>query len=113
MADSRLMVAELHGLAARIEDLRALLQELAGESRLEEGCESFRVLSGEAPAELVVISAWRDEEALRAHFETTHYARYRTLVGPLLALPSDVVVHHVTETIHALDPNPPAPERFD
>jgi quinol monooxygenase YgiN len=108
-----MMISELHGLSGLIEDLRELLAELAAASREEEGCESFRVLAGENPAELVVLSSWRGEPALQAHFKTPHYTRYRTLVGPLLARPSDVLVLHVAETIHAIDPNPPDPDRFD
>lgn len=49
------------------------------------------------------------ETALREHYDTRHYRHYREQVGLLLARPSDVVVHHVGSTVHALDPNPPDP----
>jgi len=35
--------------------------------------------------------------------------RYRERVGPLLARPSDIVVHQIAATVRALDPNPPDP----
>jgi quinol monooxygenase YgiN len=104
-----LLVGELHGLAARGQELRALLDELADGARGEPGCVSFRVLSAEQPGELVVISGWTGEEALSAHYATPHYRRYREQVGPLLARPSDVVVHRIAATVRALDPNPPDP----
>ena len=104
-----LLVAELHGLVGRQSELRELLDGLAVGARGEPGCRSFRVLVAEEPGEWVLLSAWGDEDALRAHYRTAHYRRYRDAVGPLLARPSDVVVHHLGRTVHARDPNPPDP----
>ena len=109
----RLLVAELHGLAGSRSELRAVLDELADGARSEPGCVSFRVLADEQPDELVVISGWSGEDALRAHYATPHYRRYREQVGPLLARPSDVVVHQIASTLRALDPDPPDPGDVD
>jgi quinol monooxygenase YgiN len=109
----RLLVAKLHGLAGSLQELRALLDELAARARAESGCVSFSVLTAEEPAELVVISGWSDEQALRAHYATPHYRRYREQVGLLLARPSDVVVHEIAATSRALDPSPPEPGDVD
>jgi quinol monooxygenase YgiN len=105
----RLLVAELHGLAGRQADLRALLDDLAAGAREESGCVSFLVLAAEEPGEFVLLSGWSDEQALSAHYSTPHYRRYREQVGPLLARASDVVVHRIAATVRALDPNPPDP----
>ncbi len=114
MSDPRLVVvADLHGLAAAVPELRALLDELARGSRAEPGCESFRVLRSEEAADFVLLSAWADEGAMRAHYDTLHYRHYRDTVGPLLARPSDVVVHHVSTSTYPRDPNPPDPSKFD
>src|SRR4051794_24480329 len=107
-----LLVAELHGLAGRESELRALLAELATSARGESGCVSFRVLASEDPGEVVLLAGWRDEPALRAHYDTAGYRRYRGEVGPLLARPSDVVVHHVGgggAAPRGPRPGPPAP----
>ena len=113
MSDSRvIVVAELHGLVGGLAELGALLGELAAGSRDEPGCRAFRVLSSDAPGELVVYAEYADEPSVRAHYATPHYRRYREQVGPLLARPSDVVVHHVSTTVHAQDPNPPDPGMF-
>jgi quinol monooxygenase YgiN len=113
MSDSRvIVVAELHGLAGRIAELAALLAELAAGSREEPGCTAFRVLAADVPAELVLLAEYANEDALRAHYATPHYRRYREQVGPLLARSSDVLVHHVSRTVHAHDPNPPDPGMF-
>ncbi len=105
----RILVAELHGLAGREQELRALLDALAAGAHTEPGCASFHVLTAEQPGEFVMLTGWADEDALSAHYSTPHYRRYREQVGPLLARPSDVVVHRVTATLRALDPNPPDP----
>jgi quinol monooxygenase YgiN len=113
MSDSRvIMVAELHGLVGRIAELEALLTDLAAGSRDEPGCRAFRILADNDPGELVLLAEYADEDALRTHYATLHYRRYREQVGPLLARPSDVAVHHVSETVHARDPNPPDPGMF-
>jgi quinol monooxygenase YgiN len=109
----RLVVAELHGLAASLSELKQLLAELARGAAAEPGCVGFRVLDAELPAELVVLSEWADEDALSAHYSTPHYRRYREQVGLLLARPSDVVVHHLSASFRALDPSPPDPSEFD
>ena len=107
-----LMEAELRGLAGRDAELLELVQELAVATRAEEGCGRFRVLQTGDPGELVLLVAWSDDDALRRHYRTDHYRRYRASVGPLLARPSDVLVHHLTHTIRALDPSPPDPGLF-
>jgi quinol monooxygenase YgiN len=108
-----MLVADLHGLAGRVAELRALLDELADHSRSEPACVDFRVLSAPEPAEFVLLSTWTDETALRSHYDSAHYRHYRAQVGPLLARPSDVLVHRLSASVHALDPNPPDPETAD
>jgi quinol monooxygenase YgiN len=106
------VVSELHGLVGRFAELEALLSELAAGARDEPGCRAFRVLAANDPGELVLLAEYADDTALRAHYATSHYRRYREQVGPLLARPSDVLVHHVSTTLHAQDPNPPDPGMF-
>ena len=104
-----ILVADIHGLVGRAGELRALLGDLAAGTVGEAGVQSFRVLAGAEPGDFVLLCAYADEAALRAHYATPHYRRYRDAVGPLLARPSDVVVHHVATTVHPRDPNPPDP----
>lgn len=107
-----LVVAELHALVGAEPELHAVLEDLAAGARAEPGSTSFRVLEGAEPGVHVILSEWVDEPALTAHYGTPHYLRYRSAITPLLARPSDVVVHHVTESVRAIDPNPPEPGRL-
>jgi quinol monooxygenase YgiN len=107
--EARLLLAEIHGLAGRQAELMALLEELAAASRQEKACEWFRVLRPSDPGEFVLLSMWTGDTALRDHYRTAHYERYRMQVGPLLARSSDVTLMPISGVIHALDPNPPDP----
>jgi quinol monooxygenase YgiN len=59
----------------------------------------FSTLRRQDVGEFVVVAHWRDEAALREHYQGAPYARYRAAVGELLARPSDVTIHHIAETI--------------
>jgi len=104
-----LLVGEVHGRTALASQLRELLRELADASDAEPQCAGFRVFVAEEPGEFVLIASWSTEEAMGEHYDSPHYRHYREQVGPLLARPSDVVVYHVSGTVHLRDPNPPDP----
>ena len=107
-----IVVAEVHGRAGLLSELRAALSELAEGADGEAGCVGFRVLTPAEAGEFVLLESWTSEDALRAHYATAHYRRYSEQVGPLLARPSDVVIHHVASTLHARDPNTPEPGKL-
>ena len=110
MSDPELiLLADVHPLARPTAESSSVLSELADGARGEPGCISYRVLSDVNPGEFVLLASWTSEGALHTHYTTDHYRRYRAQVGPLLARPSDVVVHRLAATVHALDPNPPDP----
>ena len=100
---SQLLLARVHGVAARSAELRAAAQELAAASAAQDGCLGFDVLtvSGDA-SELVLMSAWGSDRALRAHFNSDPYGRYVSAVTDLLTRPSDVTIHNVSGTVHPL-----------
>jgi quinol monooxygenase YgiN len=104
-----IVIAEVHGLAGRADELQTLLQELATASESEVGCLSFRLLGPPQAGEFVLLETFDNETSLSAHYETDHYRYYRSKVGELLARPSDVVVHHVSSTIYPRDAALPDP----
>jgi quinol monooxygenase YgiN len=100
---SHLLIARVHGVAVRSAELRAAAQELADASAKQEGCVGFDVLavSGDA-SELVLMSAWRSDRDLRAHFTSGPYGRYVSAVTALLTRPSDVTIHTVSGSVHPI-----------
>jgi quinol monooxygenase YgiN len=100
---SSLLIARVHGVAVRGDELTAAAQELAAAARAQDGCLSYDVLAEPgAIAELVLIGAWRTDAAMRAHFSSGAYGRYVSAVTELLTRPSDVTIHSVSGTVHPL-----------
>ena len=109
---THLLVARVHGVAARGADLRAAAEELAEASRAQEGCLSFDVLvPSTGNAELVLIAAWRSERDMRAHFSSGAYGRYVSAVTDLLTRPSDVTIYGISGTVHPLADLTTEPQR--
>jgi quinol monooxygenase YgiN len=115
MADpSHLVVARVHSAAVRRRELSAAAEELAASARTQEGCLGFDVLHrSESESELVLLSAWRSESDMRAHFASEPYGRYVTAVTDLLARPSDVTIHTVAGTVHPIADLSTEPQRAD
>ena len=100
---SVLVHAEVHGLAGRAQELRAVLiehvQATAGQpgSLGSTACEPLGADAGE----FVIDAWWDDEAAMRAHFAGAEYARYAGAVSELLARPSDVRIHYIDRSVRA------------
>ena len=100
---SILVRAEIHGLAGRVAELREVLRDHAAAVAALDGSEGAGVavpIDAEY-GEFVLEVWWHDESPMRAHYETREYERYTQAIGPLLARPSDVVVHYVERSVHA------------
>ena len=97
-----LVRAEIHGLAGRDAELREVLRAHADALATAAGCEGASVLTplDAEHGEHVLEVTWRDESSLREHYATREYRRYTQAVSPLLAAPSDVVVHYVDRSVH-------------
>jgi quinol monooxygenase YgiN len=101
------LVATLHALAGRTDEIVGAVERLRRASETTPGCESFQAGRGlQDPTEFLVVSTWRDEPSMRAHFRGAGYALYAEEVTPALARPSDVVAHYVERTVHPVgDPS--------
>ena len=111
---TQVVVARISGLAGRVEELRALLDDRSREVRAEPGCVGAEAaaLLGE-PAEFLVVQTWESADAMRAHYRSDAHADYQRAVGELLARPSRVVVYDVaTTTRPAPSTSPTDPGRF-
>jgi quinol monooxygenase YgiN len=100
---SHLVIARVHGVAARTADLAAAARELAQHSAAQDGCRSFEVLATPGDAsELTLIGEWVSEGAMRAHFTSEAYGTYVSAVTELLTRPSDVTIYTVTGAVHPI-----------
>lgn len=109
---SQLLIARVHGVALRSSELVAAARELADGARAQDGCLSFDVLTSAGDAsELVLMSAWRGEREMRAHFASDAYGRYVSAVTDLLTRPSDVTIYTVAGTVHPIADLSTEPQR--
>src|SRR5204863_487926 len=109
---STLMIARVHGVAVCAAELTDAARELAAAALAQDGCLGFDVLAEPgATAELVLMSAWRSEAAMRAHFASGAYGRYVATVSDLLTRPSDVAIHSVSGSVHPLPDLSTEPQR--
>ena len=104
------VVGEIHSLLGRRDELLELLLDTQARVREEPGCVmyAFAEVVGE-PGAFLVVQEWRDEAALEHHYRSPPFRRYQEAVGDLLARPSDLRVHRVSETLRpeqgaAMDP---------
>jgi quinol monooxygenase YgiN len=109
---SHLLIAHVHGVSARGAELIAATQELAEASGRQDGCLGFDVLTHPgSSSELVIVSAWRSESDMRAHFASDAYARFGLAVTDLLTRPSDVTIYRVAGTVHPIPDLATEPQR--
>jgi len=71
-----------------IEAFRAATLENAQASLREPGVARFDVLQqSDAPHQFQLVEVYRSDEAIAAHKQTAHYARWRDAVAPMMAEP--------------------------
>jgi quinol monooxygenase YgiN len=70
----------------KVEELRETLLGLFEATRAEPGSVSYHLWQNRGdPTEFTFVEAWRDEDALAAHFETDHIQEALTRMPDLLA----------------------------
>ena len=89
MSNSLLVVQiDIAVIPEQLDAFLAATEENAAASRREAGILRFDVLSDRTDAShLVFVEVYRDEPAAAAHKETSHYARWRDTVAPMMARP--------------------------
>jgi quinol monooxygenase YgiN len=107
-----LVIARVHGVAARSAELTEAAHRLAGACQAQDGCLYFDVLATpDTRSELVLVSAWRSESDMRAHFASEAYASFSSAVTELLTRPSDVTIHRIAGTVHPIADLSTEPQR--
>jgi quinol monooxygenase YgiN len=100
-------VATVHALAGRASEVATALERLRQHARELAGCVDFAAGRGiDDPSDFLVVSTWRDEPSLQAHFASAAYGSYVEAVSPALARPTDAVVHYIEHSVHPIgDPS--------
>lgn len=78
------------------DELRQVLDEVIPPSRQEEGCLTYVLHESiDAPGTFVFYEKYRDETALNAHINSSHYQAYRKAAETLLAVREVYRLHEV------------------
>jgi quinol monooxygenase YgiN len=78
---------------------RALADTVAGPSRVEEACHSYRIYEDiETPNSFIFIEEWEKVDGLYRHFRTPHFTEFFGALPEVLAGPPDGSVHEVAST---------------
>jgi len=109
-----LAVTRIHGLAGRREDLRALMRSTQERVAQSPGNRLYRFSAElEDPDEYLHVQEWADNDAWRAHQRSPAFGDYQRALFDLLARPSEMRVHTVSDSFTP-QPSPlPDPRAVD
>lgn len=83
-----ILLVHVHVKPESVDAFRAAATENARNSVREPGIARFDVIQqNDDPTRLVLVEVYRDEQAVTAHKETAHYAKWRDTVAPMMAEP--------------------------
>ena len=107
-------VADLFGINGRRQDLLAALTTAEREAAGQPGCVRYAFAATIAePDHFVLISEWRDQAALDAHYASPGFATFQFSLNGLLARPSEMTVHSVSGSVRPLASGPMDPRDAD
>ena len=79
-------------------------QTVAGASRAEPGCISYRLYEDtESDHEFVFVEEWESSEALEQHFATSHVADFMRAIPETIVAPPDVKFHTIESSMDLAD----------
>jgi quinol monooxygenase YgiN len=114
MADHVVAITQIHGVAGRRDDLRALMRATEERVAAEPGCLTYRFAATvEHPDEYLHVQEWASEEAWAAHQRSPAFQTYQRDLFELLARPSDMRVHRAPRTTVPQPGAPPDPRAVD
>jgi len=113
-AASVVAVAEIFGVSGRRQELRAVLAGAERDAAGQPGClrYSFAATLSD-PDSFILLSEWRDQAALDAHFASAGFATFQLSLDGLLARPSQMTVYLVGGAVRPLASGPLDPRDAD
>jgi quinol monooxygenase YgiN len=111
---SCLAVADLFGISGRRQELRAVLAGAERDAAGQPGCVRYSFAATVAdPDHFLLLSEWRDQAALDAHYASTAFANFQFSLGGLLARPSQMTLYSVSGSARPLSSSPLDPRDAD
>jgi quinol monooxygenase YgiN len=107
-------VADLYGISGRRQELLAVLASAERDAAEQPGCVRYSFATSIAePDHFFLISEWRDQAALDAHYASRGFASFQFSLNGLLARPSEMIVYSVSGSARLLGSGPMDPRDAD
>lgn len=107
-------VADLFGVSSERDQLIALLAKAEREAAEQPGCVRYAFAATLAdPDHFVLLAEWRDQAAMDAHYASRGFAEFQFSLRGLLARPSQMTLHSVSESERPLPSGPMDPRDAD
>src|SRR4051794_23470995 len=107
-------IADLYGISGRRDELVALLAGAERDAVAQPGCLRYSFAATLAdPDRFVLVSEWRDQAAMDAHYRSQASAKFQISLDGLLARPSDMTVYPVTGSARPVASGPMDPRDAD
>ena len=107
-------IAELYGISGRRDELVAALAEAERGADARPGCIRYAFAATLAdPDVFVLVSEWRDQAAMDAHYGSQAFANFQLSLDGLLARPSEMTVYSVSGSARPVASGPMDPRDAD
>jgi quinol monooxygenase YgiN len=111
---SVIAVADIFGISGRRQELVAALAGAEREAADQPGCVRYSFAATIAePDHFVLVSEWRDQATLDAHYASSGFASFQFSLDGLLARPSQMSVYSVSGSARPLASGPMDPRDAD
>jgi quinol monooxygenase YgiN len=111
---SVIALADIYAISGRRQELVAALADAEAAATVQPGCVRYSFTATIAdPDHYVLISVWRDQAAMDAHYASPEFATYQLSLNGLLARPSEMTVYPVTGSARPLPSGPMDPRDAD
>ena len=109
-----LVVADIFGIAGRRQELTAALAGAERDAAAQDGCLRYSTAATlDDPDHFVVVSEWRDQAAVDAHYGAPGFATFQMALDGLLARPSEMTMYDVGAAVRAMPSEPMDPRDAD
>jgi quinol monooxygenase YgiN len=107
-------IADLYGISGRRGELQAVLAAAERAAAGQPGCVRYSFAATLVdPDHFLLVSEWRDQAALDAHYASTEFANFQFSLEGLLARPSQMTQYSVSGSARPLPSGPLDPRAAD
>jgi quinol monooxygenase YgiN len=111
---SVIAIADMIGVSGRRGELLAALAAAERDAAEQPGCIRYSFAETIAePDHFVLVSEWRDQAAMEAHYSSSRFATFQLSLDGLLARPSEMIVYSVGQSARPLPSGPMDPRDAD